>query len=662
MPLMIKTALIARLRALAGQLARGEDAPRWVFLVGGPGNGKSEAVQDFIVALDRELGLAGVLESVARARFQPNPLVPCFVDLGGVDVGAVPFEERIKRLIVVQDASASEQPQTDAAAELVFRLVDLLTGDSPDGVLVCCINRGLLARALAVSYREGWSEEELVELFNTLISATALGSEALREDRPPCWPLGLPSGHPLSGKVACWPLDMESLLLDGDDGISPVEQALAHATESTRWEAPGRCLDCDARDLCPFRQNATWLRAGPTRHQLRKLLRRTELATGQRWNFRNSFSLIAELLVGEWDDTAETSSPCAWVHTQVTACRADPSSPLAVSPATLLFARLYPNALFPNRVVGSLGQEERATASSNGCERTLALDDAVAASRRLSATHIRGFLADSLCPTLDPALHSPRAPLDPVGRLEDAYSQSVALGNASWPAEAAMSEIERMFLRLVDQAEGEWNPLSRESAQVLASLRFLRRTTACFAKRSIGARLGMHRTSEYLADYELAIRDADTLNDLRDALRSLLGKDGRFRFNAVESFGQPQAEEQWLVVLEEDTVEIEPIVPAPEATPERPAHDLPCIRISGHDVPVTFELYAALRLRGDGCAASSLPASVRAAIDRIRHLYAGSLCRAARKFVLGRGKYLVGAGRQLTLARETSPPTLRDRR
>jgi len=225
-----------------------------------------------------------------------------------------------------------------------------------------------------------------------------------------------------------------------------------------------------------------------------------------------------------------------------------------------------------------------------------------------------------------------------------------------------MAEIERAFLSLASLAEGEWNPLSRESAQVLASLRFLRRVASCFAKRSVGARLGLHRTIDYLADYEVAIRDAETLNDLRDALRSLLGKDGRFRFNAVESFGQPQAEEHWRVVLEEDTVEIEPIVAAPDATAERPAHDLPSIRVSGHVVPLTFELYAALRLRRDGCAASSLPASVRAAIDRIRHLYAGGLCRATRKFVLQRAKYVIGTSGYLTLAKDDAPPVLRERR
>jgi hypothetical protein len=661
-PLTIETRLIARLRVLAAQVARGEVSPRWVFLVGGPGNGKSEAVQEFILALDRELALSGSLETIVRNRLRPDPVVPCVVDVAAVDVAAASFSERVGRLIIIQDASAGERPASDAAEELVSRLVDLLTSKSTEGVLICCINRGLLARALAVTYGVWSGDTELVQLLKTLIGATALGSEALREERPTSWPLGLPAEHPLSGKVACWPLDIDSLLLTGGDGHSPIEQAIAHATREDRWEAVGACGDCDDRDLCPFRQNAAWLRAEPERRHLATILRRAELATSQRWNFRDSFSLVAELTVGDWADAQSADDPCAWVHGLAPQCRdPDSDSSAAADAALRLLARLYPNALFPGQIVGGMSPPDRDLAARSGCDRTLALAEALTPSERGSTTHIRTFLRDSVCPRLDPAMHSPHSAQDPVGALEDAYSQSVFQGNGAWPDSAPMAEIERVVCDLARKAEEEWNPLSRESAQVLDALRFLRGAISCIAKRSVGTRLGFHRDMEYLVAYEAAIRDRDALDLLWEGLRSLLGKDGLFRFNAVESFGQPQSEEQWRVILE-DTVEIAPIEPAPEPTAEQPAHDLPCIRVSGHAVPLTFELYTALQLRGEGCASSSLPASVRAALDRIRHLYAGALCRDVDKFVLGRAKYLVVGEGQVAVTRKDAPPTFRARK
>src|SRR5688572_26230710 len=74
--LEIPTAIGTRLRELAGSLAEKKKAPRAVFLVGGPGNGKSEAVETFVAELDMQLQLKGALLTAAAKKFTPNPLVP----------------------------------------------------------------------------------------------------------------------------------------------------------------------------------------------------------------------------------------------------------------------------------------------------------------------------------------------------------------------------------------------------------------------------------------------------------------------------------------------------------------------------------------------------------------------------------------------------------
>ena len=95
--------------------------------------------------------------------------------------------------------------------------------------------------------------------------------------------------------------------------------------------------------LCPFRQNAEWLRTDVARRNLLLILRHGELARGQRWNFRDAYSLIAELLVGQWSDFADATNPCGWVHQRVATVS---SGDNRVQSALALVMRLYGNALF----------------------------------------------------------------------------------------------------------------------------------------------------------------------------------------------------------------------------------------------------------------------------------------------------------------------------
>jgi len=138
----------------------------------------------------------------------------------------------------------------------------------------------------------------------------------------------------------------------------------------------------------------------------------------------------------------------------------------------------------------------------------------------------------------------------------------------------------------------------------------------------------------------------------------LLGT-ANFRFGIVDTFGQPQAERQSNLALIGPQAGLRAET-APNPTPERPGHDVPCFEITGtsYRIPITFELFLALKLRQAGCASSSLPASVRALIDRVRHRHAGKLCRATDKFldqtarieIAGKARIVLpDPGEQLTL-------------
>ena len=70
---VIPTRLNTKLAALARDLVnRQPDAPRWVFLVGGPRNGKSESVQLFAEAVDAALEVVPNLVEFYARNFTPT--------------------------------------------------------------------------------------------------------------------------------------------------------------------------------------------------------------------------------------------------------------------------------------------------------------------------------------------------------------------------------------------------------------------------------------------------------------------------------------------------------------------------------------------------------------------------------------------------------------
>jgi hypothetical protein len=99
--------------------------------------------------------------------------------------------------------------------------------------------------------------------------------------------------------------------------------------------------------------------------------------------------------------------------------------------------------------------------------------------------------------------------------------------------------------------------------------------------------------------------------------------------------------------------------PAPDATPTRPAHDYPVIRVDEYPVPLTYGLFDALQLKREGCASGSLPASVRALLDRIRQIHAGTTCRNATEFVEGGARFAMRGRGIVTVDDAASEPRFR---
>lgn len=633
---VLETSLVRRLKETASAIASGTEACRWIFLVGGPGNGKSQMVEVFLRALGADLECEDALVQLIGGEFARTP-IPRIVTIDSSSGSALSpaFADRVGRLAVVQDASASDDADGDAAEELANDIAQLLTDESdPPSVFICCANRGLLTRAMAAAAARN---EEAFRLLEAVVRATGLGAEALASPLA-CWPLALPPElggveRRLPGLVGCWPLDIESLLLGYEEGDSAVDTIVEHAVAPERWEATG-CDGCTSQSICPLFTNATWLRNDAQRRSLLGLLRRAELATGQRWNFRAVFSLVAELLVGERDDFSEGAAgmhPCQWVHIR----RAEVSSQDAASGicgAVRLVKRLYPQALFPTRshVLAARAAEftiRTEVPVTAGLAECLRIEDAAA------TTSTRRRLRDVVAPVLDPGAWSPSRDDHELSELENAYAQALDIGRRSWPAEANAAPVEERLLELLESAEAECDDEMQGiyAAGAGDAIRFIRQMACRIAKRSVGVRLGLHGHDSYLKEYEATIRDAAKLNALQAVLRQLLGQP-LFEADMLESFGQAQSEELALVILKAPPMRIRSL-PAPVTVTDRPAHDLPVLLVANYPVALTFGLYEALELKREGCASGSLPASVRALLDRLRQVHAGEKCRSERDFL-----------------------------
>jgi hypothetical protein len=649
---VIVTPLVERLRQLAASIASDPmSRPRWIFLVGGPGNGKSETVQDFLFALDSCLNLNGILvDALKRAYTQPQ-LVPRTVTIEPSDLhgDSSRFSTHIGRLMVVQDATATETASGNAAKELADEIAALFTHPTtPVPVFVACANRGLLSRAMheASAYGDG---NPVSALLASVIQASSLGRETLAGRRR-CWPLET------DARFACWPLDVESLIASTSEQQAPVASILERATEHSQWDVKGRCLDCDAASMCPLRQNATWLRDGDTRNSLLTMLRRGELARGQRWNFRDAFSLVAELIVGQWSDFESCRSPCEWVHLQHGHIAGSTSETAAT---TRLVGQLYPNAVFRGGVSINAAKaflDEYDIDSATHPATSQILSQVALAASTDTTKPIREILSQDYA-RLDPASFTDPDTTNPLRLVEDSFCQSVAQGVAAFQS-FTPSTLELCWHTLLEKAEGEWDVLGVESATARAAVRVLRRLGSTLAKRSAGVRLGFHALQGYLREYESALRNPMQLQAIRAALQPLLGYENP-RFNMLEILGQPTADTQPLVTLVAPSPGWQP-VPAPEGTSHTPGHDVPCIEFKDPDyrVPLSFDFFMALRLRKDGCAGSSLPASVRAAIDGIRHRYAGYFSKQDQLFADGRANIGLAPSHTLTLPAVAHVPHL----
>ncbi len=639
---VIETPIVKRLTQwIDHTLQSPTQTPRAVLLVGGPGNGKTDSVEQAIGIMGERLDIkaemfqhfAAQIEAAGGApprlmELSFNTLLPELVLTSRSLDG--------HRIQIVQDASVSCTVH-GRRPEAIEELRHVQT--NPEVLYICCLNRGILADALTTLRREGGADE-MVALLAAISRAVAQGKMP-----KPCWPL---EEYPW---LAVWPMDADSLLTGRN---SPAHQIFAKALVP-KW---ADCPTCEAAELCPFRTNREALGDGSGRlDKLLVILRRYELASGKRWTFRDVLSLVPELLLGNESDFRNGDSvlsPCDWVREQVADLQSTAKSNQRKGwrARLQLSGHLYQQALFPawpdlqtlRSDMYALTQATKNTSADREVPREVFLwlsrhgltrsDDG---GQIQEQSQVRSILFRSLTPLLEPALTQLDQKLTPtrsVRDLDSAFSRSVKDGIKACGPLKDLSSIDRKTLELLHLAEEALSPsrvpfrLHTEARQVRNALRQL----ACrFTKRSVLTRRGLTRDHILYQKYEGLTDNPTEMARLRREFNQLLNSKYAFQASVVQSLGQPQREPTRDVVLVTRKVSTTSTPLSSAQGSDKTPATTPFLQISEGQktlpVALTFQLFQALNQLTDGIYPGCLSPEVTALIQQVKFRVVGRRVR-----------------------------------
>jgi hypothetical protein len=618
---VITTGLLTRLEGWARDIAGGNvGTPRAIFLVGGPGNGKTEAVEFTIRELDSSMHLEGALQDELASRFSgqngglPRRLVR-------TKLTQFPNESKVTSISIVQDGSEAERGESTTPAEhLCNETRSLINGDKGQ-VYIACVNRGILDDALILATER--EDDDVRELMKKIVQSASLTPAGID-----CWPL---QGHP---QFAVWPMDVESLAeeIEHQKADSAARQILNVATDAAAWAEFGTCA---AGEHCPFCTNRRLLASEPW----------FELCSGKRWNFRDLFSLTSLLLSGTTElDSNDAYLPCAWAKAQLSPKESNPIKREAkrIRGLLRLVTAQYQHALFgawPVERARSLRNDIKELNLDDqpalvGLQQFLSLDK-----KRETTSTLRAQLA-VMGTYLDPALASPALEVaissNTTIKFEDLdrrFSLSIKEGRVFLQKYQCLSALEIDLLKALEEADAKLSEegVRRRRPAVAERVQALLRQVACkVVRRSVGVRSGITKDSDVLVEFNQVLGGSiDALQLAMQQVEGLLNKDRRFRVSLNTTFGEPMPPPERRAVL---TTDIQRVRPMPSTQGDnRPRLPMRFFNVgagaTAQPVALTYELFKATKSLRKGMVPASLPRSVVALLDTTRAKLAGSVVR-----------------------------------
>ena len=620
----IETPILKRLKKLSKDICSKKTKCRALFLLGGPGNGKTDSIETFIRSLDEDLHLENDLVAGFKDEFESES--PRYVEVqvplkGGND------PRIIESIVLIQDASQGSDSSKRSYELLVDELQSLVDKDA-SSLFLFCINRGIFDRA-----RHNVLGEKKHEKVSALLESMSGSISPSPELKCP-WPL---SSGDMEG-IYAWPMDVDSLLQrEEEEGFTVFEEVIENAVSGERW-AEGY----DKPDCCVFSANRDLLQEPTNRRNLNKLLDHFQAASSKRWSFREIFSLIAYLIAGEEkkliiDDERVTPRE----YSEKCMARINSGQPKLAVPASLnLLKRLYYHQLFyrfPNfsnakkacENYFGIGAENFATALFNSLE-------SGTESQQVTAAKTIGFEFQEM---LDPALCDSESweidGVEGVNTMLDIEKElSVSLKGCYDKISVLLHGAEKHFFECLVKAEESlrFAPEKSKKNQLTnarVAINAVRKIASILIKRSLGVRRGMGRESETISEFLKLMSDKRERNSFRSLLKKYVSRNGQLSVPLDSIIGQPvkSSDDQVKFMCEEPSFKDKQI-PVGENYPfwklsylsvELDNYSLP--------IPITYSLFKAMRSLHEGELEACLPPEEIVGIDNMLSIMGGRIVR-----------------------------------
>lgn len=626
----LKTRLIMQLEKLADGILDGSVSSQAnIFLVGGPGNGKTHAAKYF-------------LKRLMKDKFTEMPSAAA----GSVTMELVGSTSSVEHLHYIEDASAGQDNES-VYKRFIDDVEEYVLTPRQGAIFLCCVNRGILATVLAkIAKREIEASQGTRKFIATL-------SSVVSPDATPkaLWPFEL------EANVYIHPMDEESLLESIDDrhpvAIDILDEICA--------EDDGRCQSCANSQKCPICSNIAALRDEKRRGSLLKILRYYEIVASRRLSFRDLFSVFSQLAAGspyEYVLNGKRTSPCKWVEKQIELS----SSNLREDRLSALFS--LASALYHNRLFGTWDdfrvQARPLLRLAKGSriasiKAVVPVLQAIASLIRRSATASAQNYLPKCAAMLDPAIQDVsddgQECIEKIRQCEDAFCKSLTLGIDMFLNEGycSPSEVERgLFLevRSIEQDQSILDmPVSDpefQTAQTILSV--LRVVLSRMAKRAIGAFDAFVYAGDRLDEYRAMLDNnlsypnlAAKKRRLCSTIQGYLFPEGLFSCSMLATLGQAEPDEVNGFFMKNSR-------PAHFAISSSGARDgitrnLLFVHEAdlGLSIKVNFDIYSALVDLQNGLKPASLPARINDIFDGIKSRIQGRLCH---NWDLGASRFL----------------------
>lgn len=612
---LIRTRLLNNLEELANRIREGfVSSPICVFLVGGPGNGKTEAAEYFLQKLYDEVPV-------------PEPKV------GGHLIFRHPVSSAIRGVVVVEDAT--ELPSGAFKRDVLeFALRANSASQVKDFMYLCCVNRGVLADAINTN-----DQALIATNFISLLSDSVSVGETCSQ----MWPL---SGNRLfanpvydecTKSIYVWPMDAESLvdphLYGGDPTNTPGYKLFRNLIDTV--DASG-CESCTARECCPFWENLEALRTGKGITDILYCLHAYEIAVGKKILFRDLLAVSNVLLVDSEEfyrvsrgDRTVQVSPCAWVKHHAEILRSD-SGIEKLASAFKLASRRYNQVLFGDysefktKDVQSLKSRLQKMSDVEEFKAIARLIKAIGdvSGHRKNSTRAWEMVHDDICKRMDIALEEG---IDDLESIEIGFCSSTQIGaNDAVRRGVASSTLKNVLGHLIACEDGLGNHVFDVSTDRGDACRRCLQILQVLGSRMSKREVGMLQPAVYnyqdIAVYEkicFEVSSKEDLNYVKKPLQKVLSLGDKFSAHVLQSIGQTRVSPKYVFSIQAEnkckiTVEKSSTLPVSTTVPVDPTPDV-VIKYSYGDedvkpvrIPLTFSLFYALRKVREGLNVASI--------------------------------------------------------